>query len=219
MKRATFAGYLDRIAPFRASGTLLDVGCASGELMTVARDRGFDVYGVEISSAGVERCKGLFGAEKVIGRRLQRDDFPAAFFDVIVLSDVLEHVPVLREFVAMLECMLRPQGLLLIVTPDTTSWTRTLLGRSWPHYKREHLYYFNRTNLTVLFSDRHETLAVEPARKVLTLNYVVNVLQSYPASFTSQLLVRMIRVVPKRLRSHAFTLSIGEMLLLLRKRT
>ncbi|MDT8287627.1 MAG: class I SAM-dependent methyltransferase [Elusimicrobiales bacterium] len=51
----SLVGELRRFIP--SGGRLLDIGCASGELMKAARAAGWDCYGVEISGALAERSR------------------------------------------------------------------------------------------------------------------------------------------------------------------
>src|SRR3989339_1815414 len=52
MKAETFRSYLDIISPPAGHGRLLDIGCATGDLLEAARGSGFDVYGAEVSEEG-----------------------------------------------------------------------------------------------------------------------------------------------------------------------
>jgi len=218
MKRATFRRYLERLRPFAAQGTLLDVGCATGELMATARERGFDVYGAEIAPDGIARCRELFGTERIVGKQLQQGDFPEQYFDVITLSDVLEHFPDPLGSLDMLGRMLKPGGHVMIVTPDTSSWTRKVSGAKWPHYKEDHQYYFSRSNLAKMMSGRFDVLVAERAYKTLTLNYVAGVVQGYRDRGLARMLARFIQHLPVSWRTPLFSVHIGEMFVLLKKR-
>ena len=218
MKKATFQRYLKLIIPHISSGTLLDVGCATGELMQTAQDLGFDVYGVEISPYGIHRCREKFGHNKIIDTNLKAGDFPLGFFNLITLSDVIEHIlePVL--FIDLLWSLLKPNGFLMIVTPDTSSFIKKIMGMHWPHYKEEHVYYYNRSNIIQLLSPRFKTIVLDKVYKTLTLDYVANILKAYSNYSGFRTIAYMLKLFPSRLRLQLFKVSIGEMLVLCRKK-
>ena len=75
--------------PFKRSGSLLDVGCGLGDLLQAARQQGWDARGLERSGTAVAlaRSQGLPVDEgDFLGVPLPAD------FDVVVMSEVLEHL-------------------------------------------------------------------------------------------------------------------------------
>lgn len=81
--------FLMRYMPMR--GRLLDIGCASGRLLQIARDDGWDVMGIDISERFVESARKSFGVKAVAGDFLTYDFGPEGF-DVVVLRHVFEHL-------------------------------------------------------------------------------------------------------------------------------
>jgi SAM-dependent methyltransferase len=76
------------------SGKLLDVGCAGGYFLDEARKAGFDVTGIELNRSMVDHARTVLGLD-VVCRRIEdipSDNFKADF-DVVVMLDVLEHLP------------------------------------------------------------------------------------------------------------------------------
>ncbi len=217
MKSATFKGYLKQFDNHASSTKLLDVGCATGELMKTAKEIGFDVYGVEVSPYGIACCKDQFGENKIIGRKLKADDFPPDFFEVITLSDVLEHIVDPQPFLDILWRFLKKDGLLMVVTPDTSSISRRLMGMHWMHYKEEHVFYYNHLNIVKLFSSKFKVLTIRNAYKSLTINYCVNILSRYTLHRCKWLFTAVIKLLPLRIRHYPFRVNIGEMFILCRK--
>jgi len=142
MKQATYRALFRDICAHRSAGRLLDLGCAMGFLLGVARDLGFEVRGLDLNAAAIEAARREFG-DRVHAGPLDEHAFPGERFDVVTLIDVLEHVPDPRALLATVRERLEPQGIVVAVLPDAGSWTRRILGRRWPHYNAEHLYYWS----------------------------------------------------------------------------
>jgi 2-polyprenyl-3-methyl-5-hydroxy-6-metoxy-1,4-benzoquinol methylase len=155
-RRATANRLLDLIAEHRPSGRLLDVGCGHGLLLDEARKRGYETVGLELSREAARHAReglGLDVREWPLEAFEQgtNGDSPGSF-DAIVLADVLEH---LDDPVAALEScarLLRPAGVLCVVTPDPTSMTARIAGARWWGYLPAHTFLIPRRTLRELIS-------------------------------------------------------------------
>ena len=144
----TFEKYLDHIEALGITGgKLLDVGCATGFFMELCQKRGWDATGVEISDFAVEigQEKGL----RIFTETLQNRQFSDGEFDVVTMCDVLEHVADTKSFLSEYARVLRPGGLLVINTPNASSFPARVFGKHWHLIvPPEHLCYFSSHNLT-----------------------------------------------------------------------
>ncbi len=121
----------ERIPKFRASldliqqhapgaRTILDVGAATGDLLALAKERGLEPAGVELSAHAAAVAKARHGLDLFVGRL---EDFPVTHsFDVIHLNHVLEHFVDPREAVRRLEALLAPTGVVYIEVPYQFNW-------------------------------------------------------------------------------------------------
>jgi len=219
MKRETFRSYLKRVTPYISSGTYLDIGCATGESLAVAKENGFDVYGVEVSPYGIQQCRKKFGEGRIIGEALKSTHFHADFFDLITLSDVLEHITEPGVFIGTVYNILKPGGFLMIVTPDTSSWIKKLMGKHWLHYKEEHIYYYNKQSIMKLLLPEFQITLIGKAYKILSLNYIADILSAYTHNSLSRKSVYFLKIIPAIIRKYHLRMYIGEMFILCRKST
>ena len=165
----------------KKNGVFLEIGCATGYFMELAREEGWSVEGVEISdyAAAVCRKKGL----RVIKGIIQDTDVEANLnkFDVVVLFDVIEHVKNPRTDLDHLWHMIRPGGLMVIATPDAGSFWARLWGKRWHAIvPPQHLYFFNENNLgQLLIQTGFKKIHAEHSGKYFRLPYVVRMLYSW----------------------------------------
>jgi len=140
---ATILKRLERIdAPSRE---LLDVGAASGIFMDLARRQGYKVAGIEPSAFLVEEAKRLYGLDLFCGTI---DQFPAdRTFSVILLLDILEHLVDVEPFMKRIDDLIKPGGILVVVTPDISSLPARILRKRWWHLRTAHVNFFNHDSL------------------------------------------------------------------------
>jgi 2-polyprenyl-3-methyl-5-hydroxy-6-metoxy-1,4-benzoquinol methylase len=136
---------------FPHSGRVLDVGCAAGYFLRVLRARGWDVHGVEPSSAVARAAQASLGVERIHAGTLDSASFRPRSFDLVTLWDVLEHLPDPARALERATGWLRPGGRLVLETQDVASFAARALGRRWHHYKQpEHLHHFSPRTITGL---------------------------------------------------------------------
>lgn len=81
---------LDKIGQHCKTGRLLDVGCAGGHFLAAARERGYEVIGVEYSPVMAKYARSTYGLEVLGGDFLEAQ--LSGNFDVVHMEDVLEHL-------------------------------------------------------------------------------------------------------------------------------
>ena len=135
--------------PYTKSGKLLDVGCGNGRYLDGMKKLGWQTQGVEFNASAVEVCK-LSGLTVHHGD-LFSAHFESNSFEVINVSHVIEHVPNPVAFFTELARVLKPNGLLVIKTPNSMALGRRFFNTNW--YANDvprHLYLFSHQNLLVL---------------------------------------------------------------------
>ena len=139
--RREFGNTVNFIQKCRASGRLLDVGCAYGFFLQEAR-HSFDVAGIEISEEAATFCQKQ-GLRVLRGMADENNFAQLGTMDVITLLDVLEHLPSPHEALALCTRYLSPGGIILITTGDFASPSARAAGARWRLMTPpQHLWYF-----------------------------------------------------------------------------
>ncbi len=131
---------------------LLDVGCSSGAFLMVAAREQFVVRGVEPSplAAATARSAGL----DVFNGLLHEAQFADASFDAVTLIELVEHVIEPIELFRECHRILRPNGVLLLNTPNAASWTARFMKQRWDGFSLRnmggHISFFSARSMRVL---------------------------------------------------------------------
>lgn len=136
--------YLHKVKNKDHITSILDIGCGSGIFAKEMLDQGYAVKGIDFAETAVKRALQR-GVNAVVGDLDQGIAEPDESYDVVVASDIMEHVYdpmfVLQETYRVL----KPGGYTIVnipnlVTPMVRLWT--LFGYSYqePVYRRYHIY-------------------------------------------------------------------------------
>lgn len=159
------------------AGKLLDVGCNEGRGLEFFRNHGFVAEGLELNSkaADVARAKGF----TVHGSTLE--GFSSGnTYDVIVLSNVLEHSLDPGEMLRNIHRLLNADGQVWISCPNSRSWLRSVFGRFWINWHVPfHVVHFSPETLRALLKKsqfeivemRQETPALWVAHSIIAKLY------------------------------------------------
>jgi SAM-dependent methyltransferase len=109
------------LEPYRLKSSrpkVLDIGCGNGEFLTKARDRGWQVAGVEVSGPAVEFARRDRQIDVREGSFTQLP-FDDSSFEAVTVLDVLEHLREPRETLQSVHRVLKSGGALVIRVPNT----------------------------------------------------------------------------------------------------
>jgi SAM-dependent methyltransferase len=178
-QRATAARALERIERHVRPGTICDLGCWVGFLLSEAQRRGWDAQGVEPSRFAAAFARERHGLDVRTGT-LETVELPSEHFDAVVMGDVIEHLPDPGAALRRIGGLLRPDAVLYLALPDAGSRVARALGSRWWSVLPTHVQYFTRASLYRLLS-RHG-YAVEwvgTAPKAFTVRYYLERLEGY----------------------------------------
>lgn len=140
----TYQDKFDFILSLVPSGLrVLDVGCGVGILLNrLKTEKKCEVFGVDISSKAIE----ILATLGIPGKVSQLPELPmdSHSFDVVIATEVIEHLHDPKETVNQMVRILRPGGTLILTTPNDSIP---------PDDCDEHLYCFNEISFLELVSD------------------------------------------------------------------
>lgn len=156
--------------PARPGGRLLDVGCGSGSFLRFARDLGWDVEGIDPDPSAVQAAKA--SGLKVRAGDLRQLAFQEESFDAVTMSHVIEHVPDPAALLREVRRVLKPGGLVTVVTPNARSLLHRWFRADWRGLEPpRHLQLFTRPALSRMigetgFSVEHAATGVRDANNM-----------------------------------------------------
>lgn len=114
-------GYLLERFGIKPECKILDIGCGRGDFLGAFKNAGLDCYGVDLS----DRCSenNLMVEYRDISK--EKVPYPDSFFDVVYHKSLLEHFYSPDNLMKETFRVLKPGGLVVILTPDWVSQMKT----------------------------------------------------------------------------------------------
>lgn len=114
-------------------GRLLDVGCGTGGYLAEMAELGWEPWGVEPAEAAAREARRRLAlpAERVVVAVAEEAELPAASFELVTLSHVLEHVRDPLGVLRRVHGWLVPGGRVRIWLPNVESLEARAFGRLW----------------------------------------------------------------------------------------
>ncbi len=152
-QREVSAKIIEKVLPYKSSGTWLDIGFGNGSILFTADEFGFDAIGVDLRKDNVDVMKQLgFEAHCQL---VENIDFKRDI-SVVSMMDVLEHIPYPKEVLNALHSKMEKGGCLMISMPNTENliWKLTTEQNVNPYLgELEHYHNFSRTRLFSLLEE------------------------------------------------------------------
>ena len=207
---------MDAVSSFAKPGHWLDVGCAAGQFVALARQRGIDAEGLDIAPAAIEQAQ----AQGIPAHLGSVEEFsPPRQYDTITAFDVLEHTIRPTEFLDRVRTWLVPDGTLALTLPDVSSaFPRWIMRKHWFYYlPNDHLHYFDPATVRALLEQRgFRVEKVGRAYKLLTGAYIVEQLNIFNP-WLGRIATALAAAIPAAALAKPRLYFIGEMMVHARK--
>ena len=184
-------------------GKILEIGCLSGLFLIKLREIGWECYGIELS-------KSIFKAKKSGLKVIQCDveygiPFRDNIFDIVYAGEIIEHIYDTDYFLEEIRRVLKPQGKLIITTPNIACLTNRilLLFGGYPRYLEYnkhgagHIHLYNKDKLKKQL-EKNKFIVIkmlgnfvslpDPTPRKLIRNTIFKILGSYLPSLSENLI-------------------------------
>lgn len=137
-------------------GRFIDIGCGTGYLLSkIQSSTRWGVFGVELSGKACAFARDSLRLKNIANSDLASANYESNFFDIVHVSEVLEHVPDPVAFLKECRRILKPGGLFLLSLPNGESDRQGLidywsLNRKPPGHASGHIYFFSPASLEFL---------------------------------------------------------------------
>ena len=141
----------DTGGPLGPASRILDVGAGTGGAVAAFRAAGHDAWGVEPSLRAVlvAEARGTTGVVPgALDDALESGLIPSGDYDLVRMSQVLEHVPDPVALLRTLRRIISPSGRLVVGVPNLNSLARRMTGGAWDGLEfPRHLVHYTRDSL------------------------------------------------------------------------
>ena len=114
---------------YRKENRFLEIGFGAGTILEAAESAGWEVFGQEVSRPAVEHANAR-GFNTFLGE-LHEANYPDEYFDVVIASEIIEHLVEPEKVLAEIRRILRPGGVFWGTTPFARSISYRVMGIDW----------------------------------------------------------------------------------------
>ncbi len=201
LRRKNFKKLIKKFSKYSFNPEILEIGSGDGYFIDECRFANIRITGSEASQKSFKKLKLIYG-EKVLKVHLPKSIKTEVMFDIIIFNDVFEHLEKINEVITEISSILKDDGLVVLNLPTSDGIifkiSKFLLNfkinkfydRLWQkNSSSPHLSYFNKSNLTKLFSKNGFVLLESGNLETLELNNFNRFRGFYKSGFSTLILI------------------------------
>jgi len=149
MTKHTTSKVVDSRSESGMTKKILDIGASTGTMLSIFKDAGWDVWGIEPSKTsvviakkrGIKMSHGFFENVKL----------PSNHFDVVIMNHTFEHVEDPLKVLTKIKRVLKKGGIVYLDVPNFGSWNATVMKEKWGYLMpTEHTFHYTPDTLKML---------------------------------------------------------------------
>jgi SAM-dependent methyltransferase len=124
---------------------ILEVGCGMGYLTFSINKSGFNAIGLDLSIPAIEKAKSKYGNNFILTDINGYSQKSNEKYDVIIATEVIEHIPDIYEFLNSLNNLLNVNGKIILTTPNKSYYPSNSIW--YTDLPPVHLWWFSETSI------------------------------------------------------------------------
>ena len=150
VRRLSIKSKIKLIKSYVHIGSILDLGCGTGEFLFGCKKIGWQTTGIEPSE--IARNQAIKNLKLDVKKETELTKFKNDSFDIITLWHVLEHIENLEDIIKNLYRILKPNGTIFIAVPNLNSYDANYYKSFWAAYDVPiHLWHFSKKTISLIF--------------------------------------------------------------------
>ena len=173
-KKTSFNIFLERIKKhLNKNCTVLEIGAYYGALGQLIQPLVKEYTGLELSKHASNHSKNNTNLN-IINQSMIEYSKNNKKYDIIIMTDVIEHVDTPFELLSLIEKSLNKNGILILSTFNFDSLFSKIMGKNYPWIIPMHKYYFSNTTLkNALAKSELELFDIQNDTRIISLEYLI----------------------------------------------
>ena len=148
----------------------------------------------------------------------EKEFISSQLVDAVIVLYQLEKSKMIEKVLEDIYSVLKPDGILFLVTLSLDSQSARILGQSWVGWRPENQYYFDNTNIkSLLWKGGFYQVQLDKDRRVYTLAHINDRVAGFPRSWITTSIKLAYGVLPSFLHTMRFRLPSSGIILSARK--
>ena len=183
-KKTSFTLFLERIKNhLNKNCTVLEIGAYYGVLGKLIQPLVKEYTGLELSKHASDYSKNNSNLN-IINQSIKEYSKNNKKYDIIIMTDVIEHSDKPFELLSLIEKSLNKNGKLILSTFNFDSLFSKIMGKNYPWIIPMHKYYFSNTTLkNALTESKLELFDIQNDTRIISLEYLLQKFNILAPSF------------------------------------